>query len=322
MKAIRLARNILQKAIVVAESSGRNLTTQAEELTARRAINKRTYLFFEKRVIQMKINLIVKLSIIFYTTAVMGADKEDLIKKVVSHTKNKKNPSTEYILSTLQDKRLQIDMGVIDRFKNKPEKIKTYEQYKKIFFNEQRISGGVDFYKKNKKLIAKVARDFEIDPIVLVAIVGVETNYGLKTTEFSVINSLYTQAVKMPKRSSWATKEIAELLIFCSENDIDPFSLEGSYAGAFGYGQFIPSSFNRLSIDYDKDGKKDPFSWGDVMGSVAFYLTENGYPKNDFDFTHKSKAWRGIRTYNRSDKYANIVIDLRNEIAKNIFLLD
>ena len=131
-----------------------------------------------------------------------------------------------------------------------------------------------------------------------------------------------TQAVKMPKRSSWATKEIAELLIFCSENDIDPFSLEGSYAGAFGYGQFIPSSFNRLSIDYDKDGKKDPFSWGDVMGSVAFYLTENGYPKNDFDFTHKSKAWRGIRTYNRSDKYANIVIDLRNEIAKNIFLLD
>ena len=270
----------------------------------------------------MKINLIVKLSIIFYTTALMGADKEEIIKKVISHTKNQKNPSVEYILSTLQDKRLQVEMGVIDRFKNKPEKIKTYEQYKKIFFNEERISGGVDFYIKNKKLIAKVARDFEIDPIVLVAIVGVETNYGLKTTEFSVINSLYTQAVKMPKRSSWATKEIAELLIFCSENDIDPFSLEGSYAGAFGYGQFIPSSFNRLSIDYDKDGKKDPFSWGDVMGSVAFYLTENGYPKNDFDFTHKSKAWRGIRTYNRSDKYANIVIDLRNEIAKNIFLLD
>ena len=167
-----------------------------------------------------------------------------------------------------------------------------------------------------------MAREFEIDPIVLVAIVGVETNYGSKTTEFSVINSLYTQAVKMPKRSSWATKEIAELLSFCSENDIDPFSLEGSYAGAFGYGQFIPSSFNRLSIDYSRDGKKDPFDWEDVMGSIAFYLTENGYPKNDYNFTYKSKAWKSIRTYNRSDKYANIIIDLRNEIAKNIFLLD
>ena len=75
----------------------------------------------------MKINLIVKLSIIFYTTAVMGADKEEIIKKVISHTKNQKNPSAEYILSTLQDKRLQIDMDVIDKFKNKPEKIKTYE---------------------------------------------------------------------------------------------------------------------------------------------------------------------------------------------------
>ena len=178
------------------------------------------------------------------------------------------------------------------------------------------------FYKKNKTLIAKIAKEFEIDPIVLVAIVGVETNYGLKTADHSVINSLYTQAMKMPKRSNWATKEIAELLIFCSENEIDPFSLEGSYAGAFGYGQFIPSSFNKLSIDYNGDGIKDPYSWEDVLGSIAFYLTENGYPKNDYNFSYKSKAWRGIRTYNRSDKYANIIIDLRNEIARNIFLLD
>ena len=104
MKAMRLARNILQKAIVVAESSGKNLTTQAEELTARRAVNKRTYLFFEKRTIQVKINLIVKLRIIFYTTTVFGADKEQIIKKVVSYTKNQKNPSTEYILKTLEDR--------------------------------------------------------------------------------------------------------------------------------------------------------------------------------------------------------------------------
>ena len=270
----------------------------------------------------MKINLIVKLSIIFYTTTLLGADKDQIIEKIVSYTKDQKNPPTEYILNTLEDKRLQVEAGVLERFKNKPEKIKTYEQYKKIFFNEQRIIGGVNFYKKNKTLIAKVAREFEIDPIILVAIVGVETNYGSKTAEFLVINSLYTQAIEMPKRSSWATKEIAELLVFCSENDIDPFSLEGSYAGAFGYGQFIPSSFNKLSIDYNDDGKKDPYSWEDVIGSIAFYLTENGYPKNDYNFTHKSKAWRSIRTYNRSDKYANIIIDLRNEIAKNIFLLD
>ena len=270
----------------------------------------------------MKINHIAKLSIIFYASTLLAADKEHIIKEVIAYTKDQRTPTKEYILNTLEDKRLQVDRGVVERFKNKPEKIKTYEQYKKIFFNEQRIKDGVGFYKKNKTLIAKVAREFEIDPIVLVAVVGVETNYGSKTTGFSVINSLYTQAIEMPKRSTWATKEIAELLIFCSENEIDPFSLEGSYAGAFGYGQFIPSSFNKLSIDYNNDGKKDPYNWEDVIGSIAFYLTENGYPKNDFNFTHKSKAWRAIRTYNRSDKYANVIIDLRNEIAKNIFLLD
>jgi membrane-bound lytic murein transglycosylase B len=322
VKAITLARSILQNAIVVAESSGKNLTTQAEELTARSAIKRRTYLFFESRSIQMKINVIAKLSIIFYATTLLGEDKEQLIKKIVSYTENKKNPSTEYIINTIEDKRLQADKAVLYRFKNKPEKIKTYEQYKKIFFNEQRIFGGVSFYKENKALIARVAKEFEIDPIVIIAIVGVETNYGSKTTGFSVINSLYTQATKMPKRASWATKELAELLIFCSENNIDPFSLEGSYAGAFGYGQFIPSSFNNLSIDYSGDGTKDPYNWEDVLGSIAFYLTENGYPKNNFNFSYKSKAWKSIRTYNRSDKYANVVLDLRNEIAKNIFLLD
>ena len=98
----------------------------------------------------MKINLILKLSIIFYFTNLLGADKEQVISKVISYTKDQKTPPTEYILSTFEDKRLQVDMDVIKRFKNKPEKIKTYQQYKKIFFNKQRIGGGVSFYKKIK----------------------------------------------------------------------------------------------------------------------------------------------------------------------------
>ena len=87
----------------------------------------------------MKIKIIVKLSIIFYTATLFGADKEQIIKKVVSYTDSQQKPSTEYILNTFKDKRLQIDSAVLERFKNKPEKIKTYEEYKKIFFNEKRI---------------------------------------------------------------------------------------------------------------------------------------------------------------------------------------
>ena len=82
----------------------------------------------------MKINHIAKLSIIFYATTLLAADKEHIIKKVVAYTKDQRTPSTEYILNTFEDKRLRVDKGVVERFKNKPEKIKTYEQYKKKYF--------------------------------------------------------------------------------------------------------------------------------------------------------------------------------------------
>ena len=79
-------------------------------------------------------------------------------------------------------------------------------EYKKIFINEARIAGGARFYSENKSLLAKITREFEIDPLIVVAIVGVETNYGQKTKEFSVMNSLYTQAKNMPKRSNGQPK--------------------------------------------------------------------------------------------------------------------
>ena len=269
----------------------------------------------------MKITYIVKLIIIFYTAHLFGFDdQQKVLDKVKAQTHKAGKAEITFIEKSLKDNRLLINNEVIKRFKEKPEKIKTYEQYKKIFVNKERIEGGAKFFEKNKKLLSEISKEFSIDPIVLVAIVGVETNYGSKTSGFTVINSLYTQAAKMPKRSTWAAKEIAELLSFCYQNNIDPYSIEGSYAGAFGYGQFIPSSFNRLSIDYNKDGEKDPYDWEDVLGSVAYYLVENGYPKNSFNFSYKSGIWHAIRTYNRSDKYANAIIDLRNEISREIFL--
>ena len=111
-----------------------------------------------------------------------------------------------------------------------------------------------------------------------------------------------------------------EFLVYCKKEEIDPFSVEGSYAGAFGFGQFVPSSFNKLSIDYNQNGKKEPYGWEDVLGSVAYYLTENGYPPKYHNFSFRSKAWHAIRTYNRSDHYANTVIAFRNELSKQLFL--
>ena len=209
---------------------------------------------------------------------------------------------------------------VLDRFKRKPEKNKTYKEYKNIFLTEERIEKGVSFYLENKELFKKIMKDFGIDPLIIVAIIGVETNYGTRFAEHPVFVSLYTQATSLPQRRLWATKEMFELLVYCKEEGIDPFSVEGSYAGAFGFGQFIPSSFNKLSIDYNQNGKKEPYGWEDVLGSVAHYLKENGYPENYYNFSFRSKAWHAIRTYNRSDHYANTVIEFRNELARQVFL--
>ena len=209
---------------------------------------------------------------------------------------------------------------VLDRFKRKPEKNKTYKEYKNIFLTEERIEKGVSFYLENKELFKKIMKDFGIDPLIIVAIIGVETNYGTRFAEYPVFVSLYTQATSLPQRRLWATKEMFELLVYCKEEGIDPFSVEGSYAGAFGFGQFIPSSFNKLSIDYNQNGKKEPYGWEDVLGSVAHYLKENGYPESYYNFSFRSKAWHAIRTYNRSDHYANTVIEFRNELARQVFL--
>ena len=167
-----------------------------------------------------------------------------------------------------------------------------------------------------EKSLAKITREFEIDPLIVVAIVGVETNYGQKTKEFSVMNSLYTQAKNMPKRSKWATKEIAEFLVFCSQNNIDPFSVEGSYAGAFGYGQFIPSSYNAYAIDGNDDGVRKPYDWSDVFASIGNYLIKNGYPQTDP--SNQEKVYKSVYAYNHADNYVKAVIELRDELETSI----
>ena len=209
---------------------------------------------------------------------------------------------------------------VLSRFKRKPEKTKSYKEYRAIFLNEKRINDGVQFFFDNKIIFKKIILDFNIDPLIVVAIVGVETGYGEIHAEYSVFNSLYTQALNFPQRKVWATKELFELLVYCKEAGVDPFALRGSYAGAFGYGQFIPSSFRHLSIDYNQNGKKEPYNWEDVLGSIAHYLKENKYPDDYNNFSFRSKSWQAIRTYNRSDHYANTIIELRNELAKQVFL--
>ena len=135
--------------------------------------------------------------------------------------------------------------------------------------------------------------------------------------KYNVFNALYTQISKMPRRSTWAKKEMIEFLLYCYEDKISPHSIVGSYAGAFGYGQFIPSSYNAYAIDGNDDGIRKPYDWSDVFASIGNYLVKNGYPVFRPNQS-KKKFISLVYAYNHADNYVKAVLELRNELEKSI----
>lgn len=221
----------------------------------------------------------------------------------------------EYIKEAFSHSKLEIHKEIADRFARPYEK-KTWVEYRKIFVKESRIASGAKFYKENKKLISEISDKYSMDPFIIVTIAGVESNYGVHHSQFSVFNSLYTQIQEMPRRSKWATKELAEFLKYCFNDKLDPQEIGGSYAGAFGFGQFIPSSFTRYSIDYNNNGVREPYSWPDVLGSIANYLRMNGYKSDSNNYEEDGDIWKSIYAYNHSDNYVMAVLELTEEIRK------
>ena len=223
----------------------------------------------------------------------------------------------EYLNTVFSDTAVRIHSEIPERFA-KPYEKKSWEEYRKLFVTETKINNGIQFHNENRETVHAAAKVFGIDEYIIISIVGVESNYGAHHSEFSVFNSLYTQIQTMPKRQKWATNQMVEYLIFCHNDSINPQEIGGSYAGAFGYGQFIPSSFVAYAVDFNKDGVRNPVDWEDVLGSVANYLKKNGYEAGSKDFDRKSKNWKSVYSYNHSDNYVNAIIELRNAIKRGV----
>ena len=120
----------------------------------------------------------------------------------------------------------------------------------------------------------------------------------------------------MPKRSKWASKELAEFLTYCFNDQLDTQLIGGSYAGAFGFGQFIPSSFNHYAVDFNEDGIRKPYEWPDVLASIANYLRRNGYQTNSTNYKRDGDIWKAIYAYNHADNYVMAVLELSEKIRK------
>ncbi len=160
----------------------------------------------------------------------------------------------------------------------RPAEKKPWYQYRRIFLTRDRIQGGAAFWDRYQDLLARAADRYGVDPAVVVAIIGVETRYGRHAGRFHVLDALATLAFDYPPRQRFFRSELEEFLVLAEEEKIDPLAVRGSYAGAMGGGQFMPSSYRRFAVDFDGDGRRDLWrSTADVIGSVAHYLGEHGW---------------------------------------------
>lgn len=166
--------------------------------------------------------------------------------------------------------------SVIDSISRPAEKVLAWHEYRAIFLTDNRINGGITFWKENAKAIADAERRFGVAGEVVVAIIGVETLYGRYLGKHRVIDALATLAFDYPRRAAFFKRELTEFLLLVREEGKDPFAPMGSYAGAMGYGQFISSSYRNFAIDFDGDGKRDIWTnRTDAVGSVANYLARH-----------------------------------------------
>jgi membrane-bound lytic murein transglycosylase B len=194
--------------------------------------------------------------------------------------------------------------SILNAISRPAEKTLTWNQYRDIFIKDERIEAGVKFWKEHSETLNLISEETGVSIEILVGIIGVETYYGRITGGYRVIDALSTLAFDYPKRSPFFTRELEEYLLIAKEEKMDPFDATGSYAGAMGSPQFMPSSYRAYAVDSDNDGKRDIWNnWSDVIGSVANYFIEHGWrrgnevivPANYDDSSSKIEIKNGLK---------------------------
>jgi membrane-bound lytic murein transglycosylase B len=153
-----------------------------------------------------------------------------------------------------------------------------WHEFRRRYVDSARINGGVAFWREHAATLARARREFGVPEEIIVATIGVETTYGRHTGRFGVLEALTMLAFNYPPRAELFRSELTQYLLLAREARIDATSMKGSYAGAIGIPQFLPSSYRRYAVDFDGDGKRDLVnSPADAIGSVANYYKLHGW---------------------------------------------
>ncbi len=164
---------------------------------------------------------------------------------------------------------------------NTPKEALPWYEYRKLFVTKPSANRGQRFWKNNATALSMAQRKYGVDPATIVAIIGVETQYGRNTGRYRVLDALTTLTLKHPPRRKFFRGELEAFLLLTRELQTNPLKLRGSYAGAMGVPQFIPSSYRQYAIDFNGDGRRDIIgNVTDAIGSVANFLKAHGWQKD------------------------------------------
>jgi membrane-bound lytic murein transglycosylase B len=172
----------------------------------------------------------------------------------------------------------QLQVSILEAMEKPAEKAKLWYEYRPIFLNERRIREGVDFYLAHRQVLDQASERTGVPPEYLAAILGVETYYGRLTGSYRVLDALGTLAFDYPPRSKFFRDELEQFLLLSRDLHLDPRAVKGSYAGALGAPQFMPSNYRRFAVDADANGSVDLWAdYADICESVGHYLKEHGW---------------------------------------------
>jgi membrane-bound lytic murein transglycosylase B len=173
---------------------------------------------------------------------------------------------------------IESKQSILDAMSRPAEKVKPWSEYREIFITPRRISAGVDFFREHEARLRQISASTGVPAEIITAILGVETFYGTRTGSFRAVDALATLGFDYPPRSEFFRKELRQLFLLAREEQLDIGTLTGSYAGALGPPQFIPSSYRNFAVDGSGDGRRDLLkNWDDIMASIANYFTRHNW---------------------------------------------
>jgi len=268
-------------------------------------------------------------SLIFCSAFATASNKEE---KLFIEDMIKQHGFEEAELSQILSQ-VEVKDSILRAIARPAEKRLNWSQYRKIFMIPKRINGGVKFWQENKTALDRAYEKYGVPPEIITAIIGVETLYGANTGGYRVLDALATLGFHYPPRAKFFRSELSHFLRLTREENIDPLMPTGSYAGAMGKPQFIPSSFRAYSIDFDSDNKRDIWNNNvDIIGSVANYFKRHGWLKDQavtrkvegVTSKHQSFIDAGMKpSLSIADlRQANIKIDSEIDSSQKASLID